>query len=691
MCYKYKLAVDVGGTFTDVVLFDEQEKTLCVTKTPSSPEDPSEGVINGIQKIMNIASIETKDVRYFVHGTTFATNAFLEGKGSETALLTTFGFRDVIEIGRQKRPKLYDLFQDKPSSLVERRFRFGIKERITAEGDVLENLNEEEVKQSVQVLKEQGITSIAVSYLHAYSNPAHEKRTAEIIKEMYPECHISLSHQISPEFREYERTVTTLVNAYLKPKTKTYFVNLEKKLQEIRMKSPYIMKSNGGIMTMSEASENVIQTLLSGPSGGVVAASFIAGKLGSENIITFDMGGTSTDVALIENQAPRLTLESQLSGYPLKVPMIEMETVGAGGGSLGWMDEGGLLKVGPKSAGAVPGPACYGNGGTLPAITDANLLLGRIDPDFFLGGEMELDIEASHEVFKDIIEKTRLSEEEAATGMLNIANHHMSEAVRLVSVRKGYDPKDFTLFAFGGASPLHATSVARELGIPKVVIPRASSVLSAFGFLIADIRHDLTSTNIMTLKKENIKTLQTEFTALEKQGRSLLNKEEIVPESQVLIRTLEMRFKGQAFEIKIELEEGDLEESNFERIFAKFFMSYEREYGYCDRSQPVEVVNYRLSAIGLTSDIKINKADSGQAEPPAEAEKGARKIYLLREGRVEDIPSYYLDKLQEGNIVKGPAAIDGLDTTIFVESDETAAFDHYGNIIISLKGGAGHD
>ncbi|CAM3844279.1 hydantoinase/oxoprolinase family protein [Aeromicrobium ponti] len=686
MTTNYKLAVDVGGTFTDVVLFNEQQRKLHFTKTPSSPNDPSKGVINGIKKIMNIAQIKPGQIGYFVHGTTFATNVFLENKGSKVALFTTHGFRDVIEIGRQKRLKLYDLFQDKPSSLVDRQFRFGVRERMKADGEVLHTLNEEDVRTFVRIVKENNIHSIAVSYLHAYNNPLHELRTKEIIKEEFPECHISLSHHVSPEFREYERTITTVVNAYLKPKTSNYFVNLEKKLEQINVKVPYIMKSNGGIMTMREASENVIQTLLSGPVGGVVAAGFIAEKLGINNIITFDMGGTSTDVALIKDGSPQITLESRLKNYPLKAPMIEMETVGAGGGSIGRIDEGGLFKVGPESTGAVPGPACYGNGGENLAITDFNLLLGRIDPEFFLGGEMNLDVEAAIKAQQKLLEQSHLPADEVSVGMVKIANHHMAEAVRLVSVRKGHNPEEFTLFAFGGASPLHATAIARELGIPKVVIPNASSVLSALGFLVADIKHDFTTTNLLSLEIANLPRIVNEFNTLEERGKYLLDKEGVMLENQELRRSLDLRFKGQAFEINVELEEQD-DQTNLENISRNFFEYYEREYGFCDRSQPIEVVNYRLSAIGLTSEISLEDYEELQLEPPEEARKHKRSVYLFSKEQFEEVEVFYLDKLVSGNRISGPAIIDGLDTTIIVEANEEAQLDRFGNILISLGKG----
>jgi len=682
---QYKLAIDVGGTFTDVVLFDEERKKLRFTKTPSSPGDPSHGVIDGIKKILHLEGIGPEAVHYFVHGTTFATNAFLESKGAKVALFTTEGFRDVIEIGRQKRPKLYDLFQDKPSSLVERRFRFGIEERMGPDGQIIRELNEASVLQAVETMKLEGITSVAVVYLHSYVNPEHELKTAELIKSTYPECHVSLSHEVSPEFREYERTITTVVNAYLKPATRNYFMNLVDRLHEQQVKIPYIMKSSGGVMTAEAASDKVVETLLSGPAGGVIGSTFLASCMGIDNIITLDMGGTSTDVALILNQAPRTTLESTLKGYPLKVPMIEMETVGAGGGSIGWVDEGGLLKVGPESAGAIPGAACYGKGGMKATITDANLVLGKIDPNYFLGGEMQLDVEAARRSFAEVMSKTGLSLEEAAVGIVEIANHHMIEAVRLVSIQKGFDPKDFTLFAFGGASPLHATEIAKELGIPRVVIPRASSEMSAFGFLAADIRHDFAITRMLPLQQESMESICSVYRELGMKGEAMLDQEGVAEQNRQLLYRMDLRYRGQAFELTVELESDAATTVDIAKLLAQFHAEYERQYGHCDKTEPVEIVNFRLSAIGITPKISLEELPEGGSDSSS-ALKGKRQVFSAYSRAYEAVPVYDHGSLLSGNRIEGPAIIESVDTTMALERNQTASMDRIGNMIITIGG-----
>ncbi len=682
-----KLAIDVGGTFTDVVLLNEKSGSISYTKTPSSLGDPSDGVLNGINKILSETNVKPEEIDYFVHGTTYATNAFLERNGSQVALLTTEGFRDVVEIGRQKRQKLYDLLQDREPSLVERRFRYGIKERISAKGKVITELAESSVINAIKQIKKANIKSVAVVYLHSYTNPEHEKKTEEIIREHYPECQVSLSHAISPEFREYERTITTIVNAYLKPNTKNYFHNLDDKLTERKVKTPYIVKSSGGTMTLNTASSRAVETLLSGPAGGVTGSSYLANKIGIRNIITLDMGGTSTDVSMILNQKPKTTMESVFKGYPLKVPMIDMETVGAGGGSIGWIDEGGLLKVGPKSAGAVPGPACYGKGGKQPTITDANLVLGRLDPKSFHNGEMELDVEASKRSFSSIMKTTGKTLEEAAIGVLEIANHHMAEAVRLVTVRKGFDPKDFSLFSFGGASPLHASEIAKSLNIPTIVIPKVSSEMSAFGFLTADIRHDFALTRLTKLDDSfSVSTINKAIEQLQEQGEELLIEEKVPEDKRLYLFKADLRYKGQAFEVAVDIHKSDLEDRDIDVIKNRFYKEYERQYGHSEKTGLVEVVNYRMTAIGMTSKIELEEYPEGNETPPERAYEGDREVFLNNSKRFESIPVYDIRKFLANNKVNGPAVINGVNTTIMLEDGDQAELDKFGNLIIKVGG-----
>ncbi|MED4206639.1 hydantoinase/oxoprolinase family protein [Neobacillus mesonae] len=680
-----RLAIDVGGTFTDVVLVNEETGQISFTKTPSSPGDPSDGVLKGIKKITAKVNIQPEEIDYFIHGTTFATNAFLEKKGSQVALLTTKGFRDIVEIGRQKRTKLYDLFQDKPLSIVERRYRYGVQERMGPKGEILVPLNEDQVIDVIKEIKEAGITSIAVVYLHSYANPLHELKTAEIINKWYPKCQVSLSHTISPEFREYERTITTVLNAYLKPNTNNYLINLSNKLSRQNVKKPYIMKSSGGAMTIDLAGDKVVETLLSGPAGGVIGSTFLAKKIGIQNIITLDMGGTSTDVAMILKQQPKTTLESLFKGYPLKVPMIEMETVGAGGGSIGWIDKGNLLKVGPQSAGAIPGPACYGNGWMEPTITDANLVLGRIDPKSFHNGEMHLDVQAAKQSLADIMHKTGMSLEEAALGIVEIANHHMAEAVRLVTIRKGYDPKEFALFAFGGASPLHASAIAKALNIPKVVIPRMSSEMSAFGFLAADIRHDFAITRLTPVEQSSLPVMVGIFKELKDRGDELLTQEQVPEKERLYLYRVDLRYKGQAFEITIDVKTSNTSKLDVSELTTNFHLEYERQYGQADKHEEIEIVNYRLSAIGITSKVQLEELSVGGSAPANAAKKGTRKVFLNSSREYEDLPVYEVTKLLASNQIEGPAIIDGIDTTILMETGDLAEMDYLGNLVITIK------
>lgn len=680
----YKLGVDVGGTFTDIVLLNEDNGNVDYTKTLSSKEDPSTGILEGINKILNIAKVNPHEVEYFIHGTTFATNAFLEKSGSEVALFTTEGFRDVIEIGRQKRPELYDLFQDKPSTLVERQFRYGIQERINAKGEIIKEIDENNVIQAIEEMKRAGIKSVAIVYLHSYVNSINEQKTKEIINRYYPECEVSLSSNISPEFREYERTVTTIINAYLKPKTKIYFQNLSDIIQKENIEKPYIMKSSGGAMTLDTASNRVVETLLSGPAAGVAGSAFLAKQKNVKNIITLDMGGTSADVAMILNQTPKTTTESNFSGYPIKTAMVDMETIGAGGGSIASVSKEGLLTVGPRSAGAYPGPVCYGNGGTEPTITDANVILGRINPNTFHEGEIQLDIEAAKRSLEPLMKKTNKSLEEVALGIIEIANHRMAETIRLVTVKKGYDPKDFYLFAFGGASPLHVSDIADSLNISKVIIPKISSEMSAFGLLTADIRHDFAITQLTNLQSEELPMIKEMLQTLREKGEEILNKEGVTVSKRLYVHTLDLRYKGQAFEIPIEVNTESESALRIENIRSQFKDEYKRQYGHSDDNDQIEIVNYRMAAFGITPELKLKEYKPGKEESLQSARKKGRKVYLKSTGKYEDIPIYDRGELVANNKIIGPAIIDDVDTTIMLETHDSARFDEIGNIIIKV-------
>ena len=492
----YRLGIDSGGTFTDVVLFDDSKKTLHITKTPSTPANPAIGVINGIKKILSQVGVRPEEIASLVHGTTVATNALIEYKGIRTALILTEGFKDILSIGRQDRPKLYDYFEKRPEPFIPRHLRFEVSERTLYNGEILRPLNEEQVREIAGSLKKMGIKGIAVCLLHSYANPTHEKRIKELFEEKYPEAVVSTSHEILPEFREYERMSTTVINTYVMPIVDRYLQDLQRMMREGGLTADLnVMQSNGGVMTSRSAGEKSVHTILSGPAGGVMGSLAIGNQIGMKNLITVDMGGTSFDICLIHDGKIHFTKESEMGGHPIKVPMIDIHTIGAGGGSIAWIDPGVLLRVGPQSAGAKPGPVCYRLGGQEPTVTDANLVLGRIDPDYYLGGEMSLDVEAAKQAISDkIAQPLKLSLEEAAEGIIKVINASMVRGIRKVSVEKGYDAREFSMICFGGGGPLHSLELAEELRIPTVVVPISPGVNSALGLLIADFRYDYSQT-----------------------------------------------------------------------------------------------------------------------------------------------------------------------------------------------------
>ena len=491
-----RLGVDVGGTFTDLVLFDAATNRIHFTKTSSTPANQAVGVEEGIRKVAGIAAVPPGEIEFFVHGTTVATNALLERKGVSCALLVTEGFRDVLQIGRQDRPKLYDWFAQRPTPLVPRAQTFEIRERMLHTGDVLTPLDEAQAREAIRAARAAGVTAIAVCLLHAYANPAHERRVGELIAEEFPDAEVSLSSDVIPEFREYERASTTAVNAYVMPIVRRYVARLADRTAAMGVPAElHIMQSNGGLMTARAAAEQSVRTMLSGPAAGVLGAVALARQAGFENVLSVDMGGTSFDICLAYDGSLRFTKESEIGSLPIKVPMIDIHTLGAGGGSVAWIDAGGALRVGPRSAGAQPGPACYGRGGDEATVTDANVVLGRIDPANFLGGEMALDAAAAWRAVEDRIARPLgLGVEEAAEGIVRVINATMVRGMRAVSVEKGYDPRDFAIVAFGGGGPLHAADLARELGVPSVLVPVMPGVTSALGLLVADLRYDVSAT-----------------------------------------------------------------------------------------------------------------------------------------------------------------------------------------------------
>jgi len=679
----HKLGVDVGGTFTDLVVFDEEDNSLCILKTSSTPHDMAAAVATGIQKISERFGIRPFQVSYVIHGTTVATNAVLERKGCRTALLVTEGFRDVLHIGRQDRPSLYNWFIRRPDPLVPRHLRFEVSERILHTGEVLRALDEKQVLEIGERLRCEGVESVCICFLHSYANPAHEQQAAELLRRAYPRVDISLSFNILPEFKEYERMSTTVMNAYLTPRMRGYLQRFEDTLRELGVNSElHIMQSNGGVMTLEAAKARCVNTILSGPAAGAVGGAMLARQAGMENAITIDMGGTSFDVCLAHQGQVRLTRESQIGLLPLKVPMVDVHTIGAGGGSIGWIDAGGALHVGPQSAGAYPGPACYGLGGEDPTVTDANLVLGRLNPDYFLGGEIRLNAKAAAEaIATKIARPLNMSLEKAAEGMLKVVNANMVRGIRVVSMQKGYDPRGFCLVAFGGAGAVHAAELAQEISVPTVLVPPAPGVTSALGLLMADFRRHYVQTLIHPLDDIELSTLNRVYDRLERQAIDEMVGEGVAATDTVLMRTADMRYVGQGYELEIPVPAGPLGEAERGQIRQTFINAYRKAYGDAAAGGAPQLVNLRLAAIGGTSRPKIAAQPLHDTDPSA-AEKPSRQVYFGGVWLTTQI--YDRGHLKPGNRVEGPAVIEQVDSTTVVPPGHTATVDVWGNLVIKV-------
>jgi len=654
------IGVDTGGTFTDFVY--KKGKEWGVLKVLSTPDNPARAVLEGLRII---AGEEEKNI---VHGTTVATNAVLEKKGAKTAFVTNKGFEDILIIGRQNREELYNLHYKKRPPLVPSELSFGLKCRVSAKGEIIKELELEEVEKLSEELKEKGVESVAVSFLFSFLNPEDEELVEKVLKEKG--FFVSLSSRIVPEFREYERASTTVINAYVMPKMKSYVSFLKKNLNK---KDKFrIMQSNGGVISAETVMEQPVRTILSGPAGGVAGAWKIGKLAGYEKLITFDMGGTSTDVSLIDGK-PTVTTEAKAEGYPIKVPVIDIHTVGAGGGSIARVDAGGALTVGPESAGALPGPISYDRGGDRITITDANLFLGRLIPHRFLGGRMKLNEKKLLPFFEEMAEKLKLTPLELAEGILEVANIKMEKAIRAISIERGYDPKDFSLFSFGGAGGLHAAYLAALLGIPRVIVPPNPGALSALGMVLSDIVRDYSLTVMLSgesLKKESLERF---FKVLEEKAKEELKTEGIPEEKQKLERYVDLRYKGQSFEITVPFSDNFVE---------TFHREHERLYGYAHKGRPIELVNVRVRAIGETEKPEIKRAETFSERIPEGALLEVRKVYF--EGKWLDTPVYDREKLLPGNKIKGPAILVEYSSTIVIPPFATCSVDGFKNLVIEV-------
>jgi N-methylhydantoinase A len=661
------LGIDVGGTFTDFVA--NWEGKLFIWKVPTT-QPPSSAVLQGLRLL-------EKRTERIVHGTTIATNAILEGKWAKTALLTTEGFRDVLEIGRQARPSLYDLFCERPTPIVPREWRLEVPERLDAQGRVIKPLDERKVRELARKLKGQ-VESVAVVFLFSFRDPRHEERVREILEEEGINVPITLSSEVLPEFREYERTSTTVITAALRPLVESY---LEEIAQGLGSAKFLVMRSNGGVSGAREAGRKAAELLFSGPAGGVIGARFVAEKAGFKNLITLDMGGTSTDVSLVENGEIKYTTEKEIAGRPARLPMVDVHTVGAGGGSIAWFDSGGMLRVGPQSAGANPGPACYRRGGTEPTVTDAHLALGHLPSTRPLAGTLALSRALAEEVLSRLAKKLGMNLSSAAQGILDVAEATMERAIRVISIERGYDPRDFVLVAFGGAGPLHAASLARKLGISKVLIPCYAGVLSALGLITADIVHTFVRSLLVPLASVPVGTINALFAEMRKEAESLLRAEEISEERWEFFFSLDLRYRGQGFEIPVPIGSFPLGDGDFPSVVEEFHCRHGERYGFSNRNAEIELVNLRLRAVGRTEKPELPEVSFTGTLEDAVWER--RWVHFAEEGKVR-APVFSREKLPAGAEFPGPAVVEGPESTVLIPPGCRAFVDRFGNLILEV-------
>jgi N-methylhydantoinase A len=683
-----RLGIDVGGTFTDLALLDEESGCLVVGKVPSVPADPSEGILDGITRILADTGVGAGEVGYLAHGTTVATNTLLQRKGARTGLVTTRGFRDLLEIARQRRPSLYDLHAPKPTPLVPREHRHEVPERVTADGRVRVPLDLVAVDRILDTLAAEGIEALAICFLYAYLHPAHERAVLDRAQARLPRAFVTASHEVLPEFREYERLSTTAANAYLGPVMRGYVQAFRRRVAELGIRvSPYINQSNGGTIGIDEATRVPVKTVLSGPSAGVAGAAWLAEKVGVPSIVTFDMGGTSTDVAVVRGGVPSVTFEREIGGVPIRVPSLDIHTIGAGGGSIAWRDSGGALLVGPESAGADPGPACYGRGGTAPTVTDANLVLGRLAPAGLLGGRMALDPALARDAIARLGREVGLSLEETARGIVRVVDANMSRALRLVTVRRGVDPTGLALLAFGGAGPLHAGALARDLGIPTVLVPPRPGILCALGLLAEDLRADAVRTWVGRLRPEALAGLEHGFRDLEAEAAAWLDRERVPPDRRRLSRWLDLRYEGQNYELLVSVPDEVWRDRSVAPLARRFLEAHEETYGFAAEDEPIQVVNLRLVARGIPQPPEIPRQEPvGPDAGPALA--GRRVVDFAEAGGPLNCPVYARAQLAAGNRLQGPAVVEQFDSTTLLLPGQDALVDELGVLVVTEPGGS---
>lgn len=680
-----RIGVDTGGTFTDVCAFDEETGRVHVRKVSSTPDDPGRAIVQGVTEILDQIGARTIDeVGYFAHGTTVGTNALLTGRGARTGLITTRGFRDLLELGRGRRPSMYDPQADKPTPQVPRHLRMEVTERVRHTGLVETPLDEDDVRRAVRELKVAAVESIAVCLLYSYLNADHERRIGEIIREEMPDVYVSLSCDVLPEFREYERLSTVVTNSYVGPVVANYLARLRQVLADRGLTAvPHVTQSNGGVIPFSTAEALPVRLVLSGPSTGVVGAAQICSAAGFDDIITFDMGGTSSDISLVQEGRPKVTAGMELDGRPVRSPMLDIHTVGAGGGSLAWIDSGNHLRVGPQSAGAFPGPACYGNGDDA-AVTDANVVLRMLNPEYLLNGQMKIDRSASVAAVQRLAEPLGLSVEETALGILRVVTANMARAIRVVSVQRGYDPREYALVPFGGAGPLHASRLARELGMRTIVVPEIPGAQSALGLLMTDVKTDFMRTLITAIDDSSAATVDAVFDELARRAQEWFVEEEVDEGGRELRRRMDLRYRGQNFELAVEVPEGHgFVEHGAGAVIELFHEAHERVYGYRSEDAALEVVTFRLEASGSAAHVDVRRGETSPSDAAKAIVETRSTCFDPAEGYV-DTPVYDRSLLTPGDVFTGPAIVEQMDTTTVLLPFDACRVDEYRNLIVEI-------
>jgi N-methylhydantoinase A len=671
-----RVAVDIGGPFTDLVHLDAESGAVGAAKASTTPRRFEDGVLEAL------GQADLDGVDFLAHGTTVIINALTERKGATTALITTRGFRDVLEIQKANRPDLYNLLYRKPEPFVRRRLRLEVTERVSYKGEVLTPLDEEDVRRAAADARRLGAEAVAISFLHSYANPAHERRAAEIVGEEWPEAPVAVSHELTSEWREYDRTSTVVLDAYVKPIAAGYLAALGQRLEEagIRPETHYCMQSNGGISRFDVAAKAPIQLVESGPVGGVIGAAAIGRLIGERNLITLDIGGTTAKASLVEGDAVQLAVDYAIertpsfAGYPIKVPVVDIVEIGAGGGSIAWIDPAGALKVGPRSAGAEPGPACYGWGGTEPTLTDANVLAGRINPGYFLGGKISLDVDGARAAFAPIAEALEVSVDDAALGVIRIANANMIHLLKLVSVRRGRDPRDFAIVAFGGGGSMHACALARELQVPRVIVPPNPGHFSAWGMLTSDLRHDVAQTRVGRVDRIAAEEIAEIWSVLEGRLVATFGEEGLAAGQVAFARAADMRYAGQEHTVRVPAGEGDA----LDEIERRFHDLHEQLYTF-RLSTPIEFVNFRVTGVGTVPKPELRRlAGGGEA---AAASKGSRDVDFDALGRRE-AQVFERALLGPGSELEGPAVVEEPAASTVVFPGQRLRVDDFGNLLI---------